>query len=67
MEKETYLQLVEQIRYHMRQYYDLNAAKISDYEYDQLMLRLKEAERLHPDWVTPDSPTQVVGGRAGFA
>ena len=67
MEKETYLQLVEQIRYHMRQYYDLDAAKISDYEYDQLMLRLKEAERLHPDWVTPDSPTQVVGGRAGFA
>ncbi|MBR0172704.1 MAG: NAD-dependent DNA ligase LigA [Lachnospiraceae bacterium] len=67
MEKETYLRLVEQIRYHMRQYYDLDAAEISDYEYDQLMLRLKEAERLHPDWVTPDSPTQVVGGRAGFA
>ena len=67
MEKETYLQLVEQIRYHMRQYYDLDAAKISDHEYDQLMLRLKEAERLHPDWVTPDSPTQVVGAHAGFA
>ena len=67
MEREEYLRLVEQIRYHMRRYYDLDEAEISDFDYDRLMLRLKEAERLHPEWVTPDSPTQVVGARAGFA
>jgi len=34
---------------------------ISDYEYDQLMHQLREIEAQHPDWVTPDSPTQRAG------
>ena len=38
--------------------------EISDYEFDQLMLELKRLEREHPELVTPDSPTQKVGGTA---
>ena len=67
MDKKAYLDLVGQIRHHMKRYYDLDEPEISDYEYDQLMLQLKDAEREHPEWVTPDSPTQVVGAKAGFS
>ncbi len=41
-----------------------NAILISDYEYDQLVNRLRELEAAHPDWVSPDSPTQRVGAGA---
>lgn len=61
-EKEEYVKLKEQINHHMKKYYDDDAPEISDYEYDQLMIRLKEMEKMHPQWVTPDSPTQKVGG-----
>lgn len=64
MEKKEYNQLKKTIRYHMERYYDLDAPEISDYEYDQLMLSLKEAEREHPEWITKSSPTQMVGGSA---
>ena len=43
---EEYNRLKEKIDYHMDRYYNLDEPEISDYEYDQLMLRLKEAERL---------------------
>ena len=42
-------------------YHVLDRPEISDAEYDSLFLRLLELERLHPEWVTPDSPTQRVG------
>jgi len=42
-------------------YYNQNAKEIIDYEYDQLMLQLKAAEKEHPEWVTKDSPTQKIG------
>ena len=45
---------------HHRFLYDLGQPEIEDYEYDQLMLRLKEIEKIHPDWITSDSPTQIV-------
>jgi len=45
-------------------YYNKNTNEISDYEYDQLMQQLKQAEREHPEWVTPDSPSQKIGGSA---
>ena len=67
MMHQEYLALISEVRAHMRAYYDEDAPLISDYEYDQLMLRLKEAERAHPEWVTPDSPTQVVGAKAAPA
>ncbi|MDD6195383.1 MAG: NAD-dependent DNA ligase LigA, partial [[Clostridium] aminophilum] len=41
--------------------YEAAHEEITDYEYDRLMLSLKEAEKEHPEWRTPDSPTQTVG------
>jgi len=45
-----------------KQYYGLDRPRISDAEYDALMQELLTLEAKHPDWVTPDSPTQRVGG-----
>ncbi|RLF31786.1 MAG: DNA ligase, partial [Thermoplasmata archaeon] len=50
------------IRYHDRKYYVENAPEITDYEYDQLMKKLERLEAQHPELITPDSPTQRVGG-----
>lgn len=61
---EEYKKLVDTIDYHMDKYYNDDEPEISDYEYDQLMLQLKAAEKEHPEWVTPDSPTQKIGGVA---
>ncbi len=47
---------------HNRLYYVDAAPEISDREYDRLMKRLEEIEAAHPELVTPDSPTQRVGG-----
>ncbi len=62
LEKEAE-KLREEIRYHEHRYYVLNDPEISDYEFDQLMRRLQNLEREHPELVTPDSPTQRVGGQ----
>lgn len=43
-------------------YYVLDAPTMSDYEYDHLMRRLEDLEAAHPEEITPDSPTQRVGG-----
>lgn len=48
------------IRYHDWRYYVLNEPVISDYEYDSIYKQLKDEEQLHPELVTPDSPTQRV-------
>src|SRR4051794_2210820 len=56
--------LREQIRYHEHRYYVLDAPEISDAEYDALMNELKALEADHPELLTPDSPTQRVGGKA---
>ena len=53
--------LRQQINFHNYRYHVLDAPVISDAEYDRLMLRLREIEAAHPDWVTPDSPTQRAG------
>ena len=60
--------LRETLRRHEHLYYVLDQPEISDAEYDALMRRLPELEREHPELVTPDSPTQRVGGtpREGF-
>ena len=62
--KSEYLKLVGEIRHHMDLYYNQDAPEISDYEYDQLMQRLKAIEKDNPELVTKDSPSQVVGGTA---
>lgn len=64
MTKNEYLRLIDTIDYHMDRYYNQDEPEISDYEYDQLMLQLKAAEKEHPEWVTPQSPTQKIGGSA---
>jgi len=51
------------IRHHEERYYVLDAPEISDQEFDALMRDLQALEREHPELVTPDSPTQRVGGR----
>ncbi len=62
MDKTEYLALLDTINYHMDKYYNQDESEISDKEYDELMQTLKKAEREHPDWVTPDSPSQKIGG-----
>ena len=51
------------LRHHEYQYYVLDAPTIGDAEYDTLMNELKALEAAHPELLTPDSPTQRVGGR----
>jgi len=55
--------LREEIRRHEDLYYVLDNPEISDAEYDALLEKLQELEQQHPDQITPDSPTQRVGGR----
>ena len=64
MNKIEYDKLCENIDYHMDRYYNQDDPEISDYEYDQLMIKLKETEKKHPEWITPNSPTQKIGGVA---
>src|SRR5437870_9986060 len=60
--------LRDEIRYHEHRYYVLDQPEISDAGFDKLMDKLKKLEAEHPELVTPDSPTQRVGGkpREGF-
>jgi DNA ligase (NAD+) len=55
--------LRDELRRHEHLYYVLDAPEISDAEYDARMNELKKLEAAHPDLVTPDSPTQRVGGK----
>lgn len=65
MDTEKEIQeLREKILYHSDRYYNEDRPEISDYEYDQLMQRLKKLEQEHPEFLTKDSPTQIVGGKA---
>ena len=59
-------ELREALRRHEHLYYVLDAPEISDFEFDQRMHRLQELEVQHPELVTPDSPTQRVGGAPVF-
>jgi DNA ligase (NAD+) len=60
--------LRDQIRHHEYRYYVLDDPEVSDAEFDRLMNQLKKLEAEHPKLITPDSPTQRVGGkpREGF-
>jgi len=60
--------LRDKIRHHEHLYYVLDSPSIDDAEFDQLMIELKQFESEHPELITPDSPTQRVGGkpREGF-
>jgi DNA ligase (NAD+) len=55
--------LRDQIRHHEYRYFVLDDPEISDFEFDKLVEQLKKLEAERPDLVTPDSPTQRVGGK----
>lgn len=56
--------LREEIRRHDNLYYVEDNPEITDRDYDRLMQALKGLETKHPEWITPDSPSQRVGGKA---
>jgi DNA ligase (NAD+) len=58
------LWLREQLHAHAHRYYVQDAPSVPDAEYDRLFQELQALEFAHPDWLTPDSPTQRVGGQA---
>ena len=58
------IKLKREIEKYAKLYYVYDNPAISDYEYDQLMQQLKAMEAEHPELITPDSPTQRVGGVA---
>ncbi|MGH8700012.1 MAG: DNA ligase LigA-related protein, partial [Burkholderiales bacterium] len=55
--------LREKVRYHEHRYFVLDAPEISDAEFDRLVKELRALEAGHPELITPDSPTQRVGGK----
>ena len=63
-EKALARQLRQQLNEHNYRYYVLDDPTISDFEYDRLLRQLEDLEAAHPELVTPDSPTQRVGGQA---
>lgn len=56
--------LRSEIERHNELYYQRSEPEISDLEFDKLLERLKEIEAAHPELITPDSPTQRIGGKA---
>ena len=61
--KNEIVQLRDEIRRHEELYYVNDSPEISDAEYDALLSNLQKLESQHPELITPDSPTQRVGGR----
>ena len=59
--KARYEELKEQVHLHNYRYHVLDAPIVSDLEYDRLLNELKALEAEHPEWITPDSPTQRAG------
>jgi DNA ligase (NAD+) len=58
---QDYEKLKQAILYHSYCYHVLDTPVISDYEYDQLMVKLRKFEAEHPEWIAADSPTQRAG------
>ena len=61
-EKQTLEALRRELTQAGYEYYVLDEPTMSDYDYDHKLRALEELEAAHPEWVTPDSPTQRVGG-----
>ena len=60
--RKRYEELVILVNKYNKQYHEENASEISDFEFDMLNFELRSIESEHPEWVSPDSPTQKVGG-----
>jgi DNA ligase (NAD+) len=63
--KQRVEELRAQIDHHNYRYYVLDAPEVSDAEFDRLLRELRDLEARHPELLTPDSPTQRVGGSVG--
>ncbi|MBU5627226.1 NAD-dependent DNA ligase LigA [Oscillibacter sp. MSJ-2] len=61
--REKMKELRDTLNEHGYRYYVLDDPIIQDYEYDQLLRQLEDLEKEHPEEITPDSPTQRIGGR----
>ena len=66
--KDRIEELRKQVEYHAKRYYDDDKPEISDFEYDMLMVELRNLEKEYPEFSSPDSLTQKVGGhvKEGF-
>ena len=66
--KERIEELRKQVEYHAKKYYDDDKPEISDFEYDMLMVELRNLEKKYPEFKSSDSLTQKVGGhvKEGF-
>ncbi len=65
MDKKTEAENLRKLLWHHNNlYYNLDRPEISDYEYDLLYSRLKKLEKEDPSLITPDSPTQRIGGKS---
>ncbi|MBD5081800.1 MAG: NAD-dependent DNA ligase LigA, partial [Ruminococcaceae bacterium] len=62
--KKRHAELSEEIEKHNYSYYVLDDPTIEDYEYDMLMQELYRLEKAYPELITPQSPSQRVGGMA---
>lgn len=62
-EKKHYADLCTKAKAWSAAYYEQDAPAVTDEEYDTAMHEIRDIEARHPDFVTPDSPTQVVGGK----
>lgn len=62
--QQEIVKLRDEINYHNKKYYIDNDPEIDDREFDMLLRRLEDLESGHPEYITPDSPTQRVGGSA---
>ena len=62
-DEDRYPLLCDALRLHATLYYVFDAPEITDAEYDELFRAVQGVEARHPDWVTPESPTQKVGGK----
>ena len=60
-ELKAYTSLKNEINFHNYRYHVLDDPLISDYEFDELLIKLRRVEEIHPQWITPDSPTQRSG------
>lgn len=58
--KNEYCDLIAEVRKHDLHYFVHAKPLITDYEYDQLVKKIEEIEKLHPDWISPSSPTQRI-------
>ena len=61
-DQQRLLELTKKIKEADYHYYGLDKPIITDVQYDSLMKELLDIEKLHPEWITPDSPSQRVGG-----